>query len=276
MKTADPDAGPRPRPAPRVDGGSRPDARCFPAMSAAELPLRKQDLDPDPLRQFARWLEAARASDIAEPEAMTLATAGADGAPSARMVLLKRFDERGYAFFTNYDSRKGRELEENPQAALLFHWQPLGRQVRIEGRVARLERRVIEGYARSRSRESQLSALASPEPSRARTGVARGAGRRARPPSRRQRRAGWRRLGRVRARRRRTSSGSTTPTGCTTAFATCRRPAAAGRSSAWGRSSAVWMGLDPHPVVALAHTQLVGRAAGDREPSLRAPITLNG
>ena len=69
-----------PRPAPRVDGGSRPDARCFPAMSAAELPLRKQDLDPDPLRQFARWLEAARASDIAEPEAMTLATARPDGA----------------------------------------------------------------------------------------------------------------------------------------------------------------------------------------------------
>ena len=90
------------------------------------------DLDPDPLRQFERWFEDA-AGAVEVPEATALATATPDGRPSVRMVLLKAADERGLAFFTNYESRKGRELAENPHAALLFHWQPLGRQVRVEG-----------------------------------------------------------------------------------------------------------------------------------------------
>ena len=94
---------------------------------------------------------------------MAVATATPDGAPSARMVLLKGVDERGLVFFTNYSSRKGDELEQNPRAALLFHWQPLGRQVRVEGPVARVDRAESEAYARSRPRASQLSALASPQ-----------------------------------------------------------------------------------------------------------------
>ncbi len=98
-----------------------------------------------------------------DAEAMALATATPDGAPSARMVLLKGLDERGLVFFTNYSSRKGRELEGNGRAALLFHWPAVGRQVRVEGPVARVDRSESEAYARSRPRESQLSALASPQ-----------------------------------------------------------------------------------------------------------------
>jgi pyridoxamine 5'-phosphate oxidase len=117
----------------------------------------------EPLGLFARWLEDARASGTPEPEAMALATARSDGAPSARIVLMKGHDERGIVFFTNYGSRKGDELERNPRAALLFHWPALGRQVRIEGRVTRVDRAESEAYARSRPRLSQLSALASPQ-----------------------------------------------------------------------------------------------------------------
>lgn len=98
-----------------------------------------------------------------DAEAMAVATATPDGAPSVRMVLLKGFDERGLVFFTNYSSRKGEDLEGNPRAALLFHWQPLGRQVRVEGAVSRVDRAESEAYARSRPRGSQLSALASPQ-----------------------------------------------------------------------------------------------------------------
>ena len=98
-----------------------------------------------------------------EPEAVALASAGADGRPSLRMVLNKGFDERGLTFFTNYSSRKAGELEANPQAALLFHWPELGRQVRVEGAVERVAREETEAYARSRARGSQLSALASPQ-----------------------------------------------------------------------------------------------------------------
>ena len=94
---------------------------------------------------------------------MALATATPEGEPSARMVLMKGFDERGITFFTNYASRKGIELEANPRAALVFHWPVLGRQVRIEGPVTRVERAETEAYARSRERASQLSALASPQ-----------------------------------------------------------------------------------------------------------------
>jgi pyridoxamine 5'-phosphate oxidase len=121
------------------------------------------DLDPDPLAQFGRWFEEAHAAESVDPEAMALATATPDGAPSLRMVLLKVFDERGFAFFTNYASRKGGELIANPRAALLFHWKPLGRQIRIEGPVARVSREETERYARSRTRGSQLSALISPQ-----------------------------------------------------------------------------------------------------------------
>ena len=118
--------------------------------------MDEHDLDPDPLRQFALWFEQAPEP---QPEAVAVATATPDGAPSVRMVLMKSFDERGFVFYTNYDSRKGRELAVNPRAALLFHWP--GRQVRIEGAVARTSREESIAYARSRPRGSQLSALAS-------------------------------------------------------------------------------------------------------------------
>ena len=128
-----------------------------------DRPLDEADLDPDPLRTFAAWFEEARAAEVFEPEAVALASAGADGRPSLRMVLNKGFDKRGLTFFTNYSSRKAEELEANPQAALLFHWPELGRQVRVEGAVERVTREETEAYARSRARASQLSALASPQ-----------------------------------------------------------------------------------------------------------------
>ena len=128
-----------------------------------ERSLTEHDLDPEPLAVFGRWFDEARAAGAFEPDAAALATASPDGRPSARMVLTKGFDESGIVFFTNYASRKADELESNPHAALLFHWPVLGRQVRIEGGVARVPRAETEAYARSRSRESQLSALASPQ-----------------------------------------------------------------------------------------------------------------
>ena len=117
----------------------------------------------DPLALFESWLEEARAAMGYDADAMAVATATPDGAPSARMVLLKGVDDRGLVFFTNYSSRKGAELDQNPRAALLFHWQPLGRQVRVEGPVSRVDRGESEVYAHGRPRESQLSALASPQ-----------------------------------------------------------------------------------------------------------------
>lgn len=117
----------------------------------------------DPLARFNEWLEHARAELGYDADAMAVATATAEGAPSVRMVLLKGVDERGLVFFTNYSSRKGAELEQNPRAALLFYWQPLGRQVRIEGPVSRADRSESEAYAHRRPRGSQLSALASPQ-----------------------------------------------------------------------------------------------------------------
>ena len=128
-----------------------------------DRPLSEGDLDRDPVALFGRWFEEARANGVAEPNAVALATATADGRPSARMVLSKGVDDRGIAFFTNYGSRKADELEANPQAALLFHWPQLGRQVRIEGPVERVAREETEAYARGRARSSQLSALASPQ-----------------------------------------------------------------------------------------------------------------
>jgi pyridoxamine 5'-phosphate oxidase len=126
-------------------------------------PLREQDADADPLRQFAAWYEQAQAAGMRMPEAAAVATASPDGLPSVRMVLVKAFDERGFVFFTNYSSRKGGELQANPRAALLFHWDPLGRQVRIAGPVSRTSAEEIAAYVRTRPRGSQLSALASPQ-----------------------------------------------------------------------------------------------------------------
>jgi pyridoxamine 5'-phosphate oxidase len=117
----------------------------------------------DPLTLFRSWLEEARAAAGFDADAMAVATTTPGGEPSVRMVLLKGVDERGLVFFTNYSSRKGAELDANPRAALLFHWPALGRQVRVEGPVARVDRAESEAYARSRPRESQLSALASPQ-----------------------------------------------------------------------------------------------------------------
>ena len=125
--------------------------------------MDERDLDPDPLRQFTRWFAEARDAGVETPEAMALATATPDGRPSARMVLLKGADERGFAFYTNYESRKGGELEANPRAALLFHWRPLGRQVRVEGGVERVPAEESEAYFRTRPRASRLAAWASPQ-----------------------------------------------------------------------------------------------------------------
>jgi pyridoxamine 5'-phosphate oxidase len=130
---------------------------------AGDQPLSEHDLDSDPLAQFRRWFDEAHATGAFEPDAAALATSTPDGRPSVRMVLTKGFDEAGIVFFTNYGSRKGQELEANPVAALLFHWPELGRQVRIEGPVARVTGAETETYAHSRSRGSQLSALASPQ-----------------------------------------------------------------------------------------------------------------
>ena len=128
-----------------------------------DRPLNESDLDPDPLLLLCRWFEDADAHDVSEPNAAALASATPDGRPSLRMVLTKGVDERGIVFFTNYGSRKAGELEANPRAAILFHWPMLGRQVRVEGAVSRVERAETEAYARSRSRASQLSALVSPQ-----------------------------------------------------------------------------------------------------------------
>jgi pyridoxamine 5'-phosphate oxidase len=123
--------------------------------------LRAEDLDPDPIEQFHAWFDAARTAGIAHPEAAAVATATPDGRPSCRMVLVKAVDARGFVFFTNYESRKGSELTANPRAALLFHWEAQERQVRVEGAVERTARDQSIIYAHSRSRQSQLSALAS-------------------------------------------------------------------------------------------------------------------
>ncbi len=132
-------------------------------MSDFALPLREEDVDPDPLRQFAAWYGDAARAGLREPGAMAVATSTVGGIPSVRMVLLKRYDEEGFVFYTNYDSRKGRELQANPRAALLFYWDPLGRQIRIEGQTERTSAQDSASYARSRPRGSQLGALASPQ-----------------------------------------------------------------------------------------------------------------
>jgi pyridoxamine 5'-phosphate oxidase len=123
--------------------------------------LHRRDLDPDPIKQFANWFTAAIEAEIRDVNAMSLATATADGRPSVRIVLLKGFDQDGFVFFTNYESEKGRQLEENPHAALAFYWIELDRQIRISGRVERTSREESERYFHSRPPASQLGAWAS-------------------------------------------------------------------------------------------------------------------
>jgi pyridoxamine 5'-phosphate oxidase len=127
--------------------------------------LRKSAVDPDPLEQFRRWYAEAEEAGVKAPHAVALATATTEGAPSVRMVLLKGAEERGFVFFTGYVSRKAAELDANPRAALLFHWDALGRQVRIEGRVARVAGQESDAYFATRPRGAQLAAAASQQSS---------------------------------------------------------------------------------------------------------------
>jgi pyridoxamine 5'-phosphate oxidase len=123
--------------------------------------LCEEDLADDPMEQFRTWFDEARALGLPMPEAMTLATSNADGRPSARVVLLHGIEENGFVFHTNYESRKSRELEANPQAALVLYWHPLGRQVRVEGSIERVSEEESAQYFRTRPRGGQLGAWAS-------------------------------------------------------------------------------------------------------------------
>ena len=125
--------------------------------------LLESEVDPDPFVTFAAWFQEARDAGLYEANAMTLATVGPDGRPSARVVLMRRMDERGFCFFTNYESRKGQDLAANPWAALLFWWGPLERQVRIEGQVEKLSAEESEDYFNTRPKGSRLGAWVSPQ-----------------------------------------------------------------------------------------------------------------
>ena len=125
--------------------------------------LLEKNLAKNPFRQFEQWFQEAEAAKLTEPNAMTLATTGRDGRPSARTVLLKGVDGRGFVFYTNYESRKGRELDGNARATLLFPWVAMERQVTVEGPVARVSREESAAYFHSRPRASQLAAWASPQ-----------------------------------------------------------------------------------------------------------------
>ncbi len=140
----------------------------MPAANVADLrraytraDLSEHDADADPIRFFERWFDEAVHAEVREPNAMTLATLGADGQPAARIVLLKGVDEDGFVFFTNYESRKARELEAHPRAALVFWWEGLERQVRVEGTVERVDAAASDAYFASRPRGSRLGAWAS-------------------------------------------------------------------------------------------------------------------
>jgi pyridoxamine 5'-phosphate oxidase len=123
--------------------------------------LLETSVSAEPLEQFRRWYSDAEAAEIRAPHAMALATAAADGAPSVRMVFLNGADDDGFVFFTGYGSRKGGELDANPRAALLFYWDPLGRQVRVEGTVERVGADESDAYFATRPRAAQLAAAAS-------------------------------------------------------------------------------------------------------------------
>ncbi|MCW5924360.1 MAG: pyridoxamine 5'-phosphate oxidase [Saprospiraceae bacterium] len=129
----------------------------------ARQSLSETDVLANPFSQFGVWFEEAISSELTEPNAMTLATADSHGRPSARTVLLKGFDRNGFVFYTNYESRKGQELAENPQAALLFTWLELERQIRIEGTVGKVSREEALAYFQSRPKGSQIGAWASPQ-----------------------------------------------------------------------------------------------------------------
>jgi pyridoxamine 5'-phosphate oxidase len=137
-----------------------PDPRDI-RIDYAKGELAESSVLPDAIAQFALWFDEAAVANLALANVMTLATAGPDGAPSARVLLLKGFDSRGFVFFTNFTSRKGRELDANPRAAMVFFWESLQRQVRIEGMVQRLGRNENEEYFRTRPREAQIGAWAS-------------------------------------------------------------------------------------------------------------------
>lgn len=132
-------------------------------MAEIRQALIEASVGQDPIAQFAQWYDDARAVERPLPHAAALATASASGRPSLRMVLLKDFGSHGFVFFTNYRSRKGHELAQNARASLLFHWSRLERQVRIDGRVAKVSRRESDDYFRTRPRGSQLAAWASPQ-----------------------------------------------------------------------------------------------------------------
>ncbi|MGE0867343.1 MAG: pyridoxamine 5'-phosphate oxidase [Kofleriaceae bacterium] len=129
----------------------------------AGVPLDPADCDPDPIIAFRAWFAAAVAAQIPSVNAMTLATVDDRGRPAARIVLLKDVDDRGFVFFTNYDSRKGRDLAAHPFAALVFHWEPLHRQVRVEGAIERIADTESDAYFQSRPLGSRLGAIASPQ-----------------------------------------------------------------------------------------------------------------
>ena len=141
----------------------RPLAKPDQRTDYARFRLTEADVDPDPFRQFDVWFDAAVKSHVPEPNAMTLATATPEGKPSARIVLLRGVDSRGLTFFTNYDSRKSRELAANPQGALVFFWQALERQVRVEGTVERVSAAESDEYFHSRPELSRIGAWASPQ-----------------------------------------------------------------------------------------------------------------
>jgi len=128
---------------------------------AAEL--TEKEVDKNPIKQFEKWFSAALAAQLYEPNVMTLATADKTGKPNARIVLLKGFDEQGFSFYTNYLSTKGKELKKNPQACLVFFWAELERQVRIEGKVEKLDKETSEAYFHSRPKGSQIGAIVSPQ-----------------------------------------------------------------------------------------------------------------
>jgi pyridoxamine 5'-phosphate oxidase len=125
--------------------------------------LLESDVEPDPIKQFQLWWNEAIKSNIEEPNAMTLATCGKNGKPSARMVLLKGLSNEGFVFFTNYDSRKGKDLKENPNACLVFFWKELERQVRIEGKVEKLSEAKSDEYFILRPEQSRIGAWSSPQ-----------------------------------------------------------------------------------------------------------------
>ena len=137
--------------------------QLFAAARRMNEDLDERSVDRDPIRQFQKWFAEARTEKIIFPEAMTLATVGSSGRPSARMVLLKAVDERGFIFHTNFLSAKGREIESHPEVALVIHWDIVQRQVRICGKAAKLSAGESDAYFATRPRESQLGAHASPQ-----------------------------------------------------------------------------------------------------------------